>query len=128
MKELTIKQDGLLKAAMKDGLDSLLQPCTREIFLADTYVSGILFRDGSVLAGLKKGDELFLKRENSPYDKWTVAVFAPGENRIGELPEYDREIFAHLLDAGKALKAKIKLLEVTKEYQTLVLSIFLIDF
>ena len=127
MNKLTVKQDTLLSAIKNDGLGQLIKPLTKEIYLADTHVSGLLFRNESPSLSFKEGEELTLKRENMPYDEFTVAVYQK-DNRIGEISEFHKEIYAHLLDAGKALKAKVKLFVVEDNFQLLSISIYMIDF
>ncbi len=128
MKDLAIHQEQLLKAVQKNTLGQLLQPFTKEIYLLDTYVADILFASDLPIADLKKGEELLLQHEKTLYSEHTVAVLKKDGLRLGELPSYNQEIFARLLDAGKALKATIRQIDVTEEYQTLVISIYLIDF
>ena len=126
MKELTVKQENLLSTIKKVGLDKLIKPLTKEIYLSDTHVSGLLFRNESLL-NFKECEELTLKRENTPYDEFTVAVYQK-DNRIGEISEFHKEIYARLLDAGKALKAKVKFFVVEDNFQVLSISIYMIDF
>ena len=128
MKDLAIHQEQLLKAVQKNTLGQLLQPFTKEIYLLDTYVADLLFASDLPIADLKKGEELLLQHEKTLYSEHTVAVLKKDGLRLGELPSYNQEIFARLLDAGKALKATIRQIDVTEEYQTLVISIYLIDF
>ncbi len=127
MNELTIKQETLLSTIKNDGLGQLIKPLTKEIYLADTHVSGLLFRNESPFLNFKEGEELTLKREKTPYDEFTVAVYQK-DNRIGEISEFHNEIYARLLDAGKALKAKVRFFVVEDEFQVLSISIYMIDF
>lgn len=128
MKDLAIHQEQLLKAVQKNTPGQLLQPLTKEIYLLDTYVADILFASDLPIPDLKKGEELLLRHEETLYSEYTVAVLKKDGLRLGELPSYNKEIFARLLDAGKALKATIRQIDITQEYQTLVISIYLIDF
>lgn len=127
MNEITVKQETLLSTIKNNGLGQLIKPLTKEIYLADTHVSGLLFRNESPHLSFKDGEELTLKRENMPYDEFAVAVYQK-DNRIGELSEYHEEIYARLLDAGKILKAKVKFFMVEGDFQVLSLSIYMIDF
>lgn len=43
---------------------------------------------------------LTLVRDPQPYDEMVVEVFN-GNERLGELAEFDEEVIARLLDAGK---------------------------
>ena len=128
MKDLAIHQEQSLKAVQNNSPGQLLQPLTKEIYLLDTYVADILFARDLPVADLKEGDELLLRREATLYSEFTVAVLKKDGLRLGELPSYNQEIFARLLDAGKALKATVRQIDVSEEYQTLVISIYLIDF
>lgn len=128
MKDLAIHQEQLLKAVQKNTPGQLLQPLTKEIYLLDTYVADILFARDLPIADLKEGEELLLRHEKTLYSEYTVAVLKKDGLRLGELPSYNQKIFARLLDAGKALKATIRQIDIKQEYQTLVISIYLIDF
>ena len=128
MKDLAIHQEQLLKAVQKNTPGQLLQPLTKEIYLLDTYIADILFASDLPIADLKEGEELLLRHEKTLYSEYTVAVKKKNGSHLGELPSYNQEIFARLLDAGKALKATIRQIDITQEYQTLIISIYLIDF
>lgn len=128
MKDLAIHQEQLLKAVQKNTPGQLLQPLTKEIYLLDTYIADILFASDLPIADLKEGEELLLRHEKTLYSEYTVAVLKKNGSHLGELPSYNQEIFARLLDAGKALKATIRQIDITQEYQTLIISIYLIDF
>lgn len=127
MNELTIKKETLLNTIKNDGLGQLLKPLTKEIYLSDTYVSGLLFRNEFPFLNFKEGEELTLKRKKSSYDAFIVTVYQ-NDKKIGELAEFDRDIYARLLDAGKELKAKVKYFVIEGEYQVLSVSIYMVDF
>ena len=127
MNELTIKRDALLSAIKKGELGQLIKPLTKEIYLSDAHVSGILIRKESPLPVLNEGDELSLKHESTEYDEYEIAVYKNGK-RIGELSEFNEEIYARLLDAGKALKAKVKFFVTEDEFQVLSVSVYMVDF
>lgn len=128
MKELMLHREHFLKSLQDSSPAPPLLPLFKEIFLLDTYVADILFAHDLPVADLKKGDELLLRHENTKYSEYTVSVLKKDGFRLGELPSYHEELFARLLDAGKALKAIIQQIDITREYQTLIISIFLIDF
>ena len=128
MNELSISKEKFLKETQANGLGELLKPFIKEIFLLDTYVADILFMHDLPITDLKEGDELLLRREKTDYSDYTVAVLKKDGFRLGELPDSYEEIFARMLDAGKALKAKIRSINITSEYQTLIISVFLLDF
>ncbi|MBD5583649.1 MAG: hypothetical protein HDQ88_01000 [Clostridia bacterium] len=127
MNELTVKQENLLSSIKRGGLSQLIKPLTKEIYLADTHVSGLLFRNESPYLNFQEGEELTLKRENTTYNELTVAVYQK-DKKIGELSEFHEEVYARLLDAGKALKAKVKFFVVEDNFQVLSISIYMIDF
>ena len=120
------KIDQALQAIKKGGLDSVLKPLLKEIFLTNVFVHGVLLH-GELLRGIKVGSKLTLKRSPKPYDNLFVEVYH-GKKRIGELSEKDEGIFAHLLDAGKKLSAKAKKIVILPEYAALEISISLVDF
>lgn len=125
MENRLIPAEQAVQTIEKFGLGDIIKPLVREIFLTDVPVRGVLFAE-SRLKAVKEGEELLLLRKKAPYDENLVAVFR-GKERLGELSERDEEIFAHLLDAGKKLKARIKRVVVSPDYCALLLSIFLID-
>ena len=91
-------------------------------------MEGLLFGGSAKLATLKNGDELILRRETQPYDVFGVSVLDKKEQLIGELSALDNEIFARLLDAGKKLSVKVKQVVILPEYNSLEVSISMIDF
>ncbi len=125
MENRLIPAEQAVQTIKKFELGDIIKPLVREIFLKDVPVRGVLFAE-SRLKTVKEGEELLLLRKKAPYDENLVAVYR-GTERLCELSERDEEIFAHLLDAGKKLKARIKRVIVTPDYCTLLLSIFLID-
>lgn len=124
--ELTIKKDGILQTAVKIGTDTAIKPLEKTVFLKSVFVSGLL-RRGETVSKLNPGDELQLKREPQPYDELVVAVYN-GDTRLGEIADFDEEILARLLDAGKKLTAKVKTAVVNPEYSGLQISVSMIDY
>lgn len=118
--------NGTLQKIGEFGIGNVIKPLMREIFLADVFVHGVLF-EGGRLKTIKKGDELTLVRKNAPYDRNMVAVYR-GEERFGELAEYDEGIFARLMDAGKKLTAKAKQVVILPDFAALEISISMMDF
>ena len=71
---------------------------------------------------------LDLRSEINKYEENAVAVFSEG-NKVGYIPEKDVIIFSRLLDAGKALTAKVS--DIDRSYNNLAkikISIYLLDF
>lgn len=126
MNNLVVKSEKAVQIAQRLGVQTAIKPLEREVFLQDVFVSDV-FACGERLLKLKTGAILSLRREPQPYDEWVVGVF-DGEERLGELAEFDEEIFAHLLDAGKRLVASVKNAVVTPEYGSLEISVKMIDF
>lgn len=127
MGELTIKEENKLRLIDKLGMDAVIKPLTKEIWLKDCFVKGLLLHGEVKLSKLKVGDELTLKREKLPYDDLCVAIYDE-EVRLGELANYEEGIFARLLDAGKKLVAKVKNIVIMPIYNSLEISITLIDY
>ncbi len=126
MSELMIKTDTAIQIAQKISANVAIKPLEKEVFLKNVFVSEVIFQSDK-LAKLQQEDVLQLKRESQPYDKLIVAVFN-NDVRLGELAEFDEEIIAHLLDAGKKLVAKVKNVIIIPEYCSLEISITMIDY
>lgn len=126
MSELMIKTDAAIQIAQKIGANAIIKPLEKEVFLKSVFVKDVIFQSEK-LSKLQQGDILQLKRETQPYDDLIVAVFN-NDVRIGELAEFDEGIFAHLLDAGKKLVAKVKNVVIMPEYCSLEISITMIDY
>lgn len=126
MSELMVKKEGALQIAQKLGAQTAIKPLEKEVFLQDVFVRHILLH-GEKLIALKIGDTLQLKREPQPYDELIVTVYNQ-DVLIGELAEFNEGIFARLLDAGKKLVAKVKNVVIMPEYNSLEISIAMIDY
>ena len=127
MKELMVKYENKLGLIDKLGMDMVIKPLTKEIWLKDCFVKELLLHGEVKLAKLKVGDELTIKREKLPYDNLCVAIYN-NNVRLGELADYEGGIFARLLDAGKKLVAKVKNVVIMPLYNSLEISISLIDY
>ncbi len=126
MSDIIIKNDGALQYAKKLDALTAIKPLEKEVFLKALFVRDIFINQGRLLK-LKIGDTLDLKRDPQPYDDLIVAVFN-GYERLGELAEFDEEIIARLLDAGKKIVAKVKNIVIIPEYSSLEISVSMIDF
>ena len=128
--ELTTNQTGDLVLAMQQHeLGELLQPLIREIHLFDSFVAGTThLKDPSVLKEIKVGDKLTLRREDNKFDSNAILILNENMKKLGYVPEKDNIIFAHLLDAGKMLAAKIKGIEKKGSFTKIAIGIYLVDF
>lgn len=127
MDELIIKEENSLKFIDKLGMETIIKPLKKEIWLKDCFVKELLLHGADKLAKLKIGDELTMKREKLPYDVLCVAIYDKNV-RLGELADYEEGIFARLMDAGKKLIAKVKNIVIMPQYNSLEISIMLIDY
>ena len=82
----------------------------------------------SVLQGLKTGDALALRRENSRFDDFAIMILNGDGNKIGYIPEKDNRIFARLMDAGKRLIARVDSIDRRGGFVQIRIGICLIDF
>ena len=128
MKSITIKNNDLIEKINKNGIENLIKPLQKEIFLTDIYLSGIIFSSTASLSALKQGDSLTLQRVNTKYDDFTVNVLTEKNEHVGEINEFYNAIFARLMDAGKKITAKVKRIVVNENRNVLLISVYLIDF
>jgi hypothetical protein len=72
-------------------------------------IAGLQYYQGSaLLAKLKKGQRLILKREPAnPHDRLAIAVYTAARDKLGYLPRRLNEIPASLMDSGHRLEAVI---------------------
>ncbi len=126
MSNIVIKKDGALQIAKKLGTQTAIKPLEKDVFLKDVFVRDIMTNQDKLLK-LKIGDSVELKREPQPYDDLIVAVLHDGV-RLGELADFDEEIIARLLDAGKKIAANVKNIVMIPEYSSLEISISMIDY
>mgnify|MGYP006893145852 CR=1 FL=1 len=126
MGDIVIKKDGAVQIAKKFGTQTAIKPLEKEVFLKDLFVRDSMINQDK-LCKLKIGDSIDLKREPQPYDDLIVAVFHD-DVRLGELADFDEEIVARLLDAGKKIVAKVKNIVLIPEYGSLEISMSMIDY
>lgn len=125
---LNRKQD-LIVQADGNGIGELLQPLIREVHLFDSYIAGTThLQDPSVLDAVAVGDKLTLRREDNKFDEHAILLLAADGRRVGYIPEKDNIIFARLMDAGKALCAKITKIEKRGSFTQISIGIWLVDF
>ena len=128
MNEIALQGEGALIMSSGGDLSELIKPLSREIHLFDTYIAGTANTDKLLIDKLSNGDKLDLRSEVNKFEENAVAVYSDG-NKIGYIPEKDVIIFSRLLDAGKALTAKVS--DIDRSYNNLAkikISIYLIDF
>lgn len=128
MNEIALQGEGSLIMSNGGDLSELIKPLSREIHLFDTFIAGTANTDKQLLGKLNAGDKLDLRSEVNKFEENAVAVYFGG-NKIGYIPEKDVIIFSRLLDAGKALTAKV--CDIDRSYNNLTkikISIYLIDF
>lgn len=130
LNKITIQQQELTALTQNGGLDSVLKPLTKEIYLFDTYVAGVSYlNDKSVLQEIKKGDSLTLRREDNKFDSKAILILTNTGKKVGYVPERDNVVFSRLMDAGKLLVAYIT--EIKKrsiDYHQISIGIYLVDF
>ena len=125
---LNRKQDLIVQAG-ENGIGDLLKPLIREVHLFDSYVAGTThLQDPSVLEAVTVGDQLTLRREDNKFDEHAILLLAADGRRVGYIPEKDNLIFARLMDAGKALGAKITKIEKRGSFTQISIGIWLVDF
>ncbi len=79
-------------------------PKSKEIFLMDTYLTGIRYiRNFNIK--MKYADKLDLFREFNGISLNTVAVFNQNREKVGYLPKEQSEVIARLIDSGKKIEA-----------------------
>lgn len=130
LNKITIQLQELTALTQNGGLDSVLKPLTKEIYLFDTYVAGVSYlNDKSVLQEIKKGDRLTLRREDNKFDSKAILILTNTGKKVGYVPERDNVVFSRLMDAGKLLVAYIT--EIKKrsiDYHQISIGIYLVDF
>lgn len=123
-----IEKQSLTTMLRAGEIDAVLQPLVKEIHLFDTFVAGTMnLKDQNVLADLAVGQPLLLERETNRFDENEVVILKMNRQKIGHIPRQDNLIFARLMDAGKALRAKINSVDVNPDFSKISIGIFLVD-
>ncbi|MBR7007504.1 MAG: HIRAN domain-containing protein [Ruminococcus sp.] len=129
MGDLMIKDNELVALTNNAGLDEVLKPLVKEIFLFDTRVAGTThIADKSVFDEIREGDKLSLRREENKFDEKAIAILTQSGKKIGYVPETDNAVFSRLMDAGKMLSAAINSIKNKGDFRLISISIFLLDF
>ena len=127
--ELTIKTKDVVALVRNGGIEELIKPLKQEIMLLETYIAGTTkLEDDSVLAEIKEGARLILKREDNRFDDKAILVLDEKERKLGYVPERDNTVFARLMDAGKCLIAKATHIEPKSTFRQINIAIYLMDF
>lgn len=97
----------LVSAGEGKGLD-MPKPFAKDIFLTEFLVAGNIFGLKTNTESLVEGTKLKLFRDKkNRYDRNSIVIKDDSDNRIGFVPVAKNEILARLLEAGKAMYAKI---------------------
>ena len=87
-----------------------LHPFDTEIFLLETHIAGLQYREGypQNITRLKKGAPLTLVREpENEYDELAILILDDRGAAIGYVPMERNPVLARLMDAGKYLYASV---------------------
>lgn len=130
---ITTSNTALVNRLGNGELSTLIKPLKNTVHLFDTYIAGTShLEDKTVLASVKAGDLLTLRREDNLHDAKAILVLTVSsdkkEAKLGYIPKKDNLIFSRLLDAGKALEAKVKLVKQEEHYTRIDIGIYLVDF
>jgi hypothetical protein len=111
------------------GKNGALAPFAREIMLLECQVAGTSYRNlKPVEPGLSIGASLVLKREPAnANDPLAIMVLDSVGTLLGYVPRAKNEILARLMDAGKAVFAKLQSKEWQGEWIHLEMIIYLRD-
>lgn len=119
----------LLPTLMDDP--KLPQPFAQEIFLQECHVAGTSHVKDVVekTTALEVGALLSLRRDPAnKYDGLAISILMADGTHIGWVPQKYNKPYAHLMDAGKLLFAKLVHKELDGRYLDLRVQIILRDF
>lgn len=128
--EIVIKDEAAIAVAEKFNLGELIKPLQKEIFLFDTYISGVThLEDMTVLERIKTGDKVIFQREpDNRYDDKAIMVLNDQKEKLGYVPEKDNVVFSRLMDAGKMLTGKVNEIKDKHGFIQVAIGIYLVDF
>ena len=129
MNNLTIYQQNIVKKVASNQLADVIKPLMREIFVKKVFVQDVTFGQNNInLAKVAKGQEVVLVRQPALYDDMCVVVQTQDGDSLGEINEFDNQMVANLMDAGKKFKAQVADFCATYDSSHLWLSLYLLDF
>ena len=90
-------------------------PSELDVFLLDTKIAGIFYRDVCVVEDkIQKGDILYLVREpDNKYDEKAIQVTTKDGYVLGYIPKVDNIVLANLMDSGERLYAVLLSEDIT---------------
>ena len=104
------------------------KPYERDIYLFDTFVAGTTHVEGIEEIGekLTEDDKLVFYREpENRYDPQAIRIETVGKEKIGYVPREDNVVFSRLMDAGKALFARVISKEMRGNWLYIEIKIYL---
>lgn len=129
MNNLILPNNAIVQKVVQNKIGDIIKPLVKEIFLKNVAVEDVTFGQNNInLTKVTVGQELALKRQESLYDKYSVYVFTTDGDSLGEINEFDNQLVANLMDAGKKIKAVVKHAFVSYDSNCLQLSLYLLDF
>ena len=78
MSNLVQKEQNAIEVATKFGLDTAIKPLTKEIFLEDYFVSGVIFA-ATKLQKLRVGQEVTMLLEDTPFNEQCITILNSDE-------------------------------------------------
>ena len=122
-------QNNLIDYLVNTGGDiDIPRPFEQDIYLFDTYVAGTTHVEGIEEIGekLTEDDKLVFYREpENRYDPQAIRIETVKKEKIGYVPREDNVVFSRLMDAGKALLARVKSKEMRGSWLYIEIKIYL---
>ncbi|MCD8040189.1 MAG: hypothetical protein LUF82_01585 [Clostridia bacterium] len=128
MNEITVINKNVIAEIENNGAGNIIKPLQKEIYLTDLYLYNVDECPVTELVKIKEGDCLTLKHEETLYDKLNVSAYTAEGVRVGDLSDLINDVYAHLLDAGKTLKAVVVRTGVTHKNSFVKIAVSLVDF
>lgn len=119
----------LLEIISGSGSNSALEAFRQEIFLLNVIVAGTSYCESieEIAPRLAEGTLLKMIRDpHNKYDKRAIGIYFEAK-RIGWVPARMNEVVSHLMDAGKALFARVRSVEEVGQWIEISADIFMID-
>jgi hypothetical protein len=114
MNELVKYQPGLLKGLASGALS--VDVFSKDIFLFSTHIAGVMHQDPeAIFEAISEGDTLQLKREpRNEHDELAITAWK-GNIKCGYVPREKNEVIARLMDAGKTVFGKVRMIDWEEE-------------